>query len=119
MKTMAYWVGLILVGLSGGRPDAALVNIVVIMYVVSFLFVMFFYVSNKLRRYYLIFLVLYLAFIAKMLGFIWNRFLWSLAPSLTFGWWAISGILIVLGFVAGCKIIAYFMREEKAEEEMR
>ena len=107
----------------GGRPDAGLVITVVIMFVVSFLIVIFFYVSEKLKRYYLIFLVLYLAFIAKMLGFIWNRFLWSLAPSQTFGWWAISGIvvviLIILGFVAGCKIIAYFMREEKAEEEMR
>jgi len=119
MKTMAYWVGLILVGSSGGRPDAGLVTTVVIMYVVSFLFVIFFYVSEKLKRYYLIFLVLYLAFITKMLDFIWNRFLWSLAPSLTFGWWATSGIvlviLIILGFVTGCKLIAYFMRKEKAQ----
>ena len=94
----------------GGRPDAALVNIVVIMYVVSFLFVMFFYVSEKLRRYYLIFLVLYLAFITKMLVFIWNRFLWNLAPSQTSDWLAISGILIILGFVAGCKLIAFVSR---------
>ena len=117
MKTMAYWVGLILVGLSGGRPDTGVVITVVITFVVSFLFVIFFYVSEKLARYYLIFLVLYLAFITKMLGFIWNRFLWNLAPSLTFVLWAISGavlvILIILGFVAGCKLIAYFMREEK------
>jgi len=82
----------------------------------------------KLKKYYLIFLVLYLlalilaganpyggypgSVLSKMLGF-----LWSLAPSQTFGWWAISGvvlvILIILGFVAGCKLIAYFMRKEE------
>ena len=81
----------------------------------------------KLRKYYLIFLVLYLlalilaganrlvlpdTFLTRAWGFIW-----SLAPSQTFGWFAISGVvlavLIILGFVAGCKLIAYFMCEEK------
>jgi len=81
----------------------------------------------KLKKYYLIFLVLYLialillganrlvlpnTFLTRAWGFIW-----SLMPSQTFVLWAISGIvlviLIILGFVAGCKLIAYFMREEK------
>ena len=119
MKTMAHWAGLILVGLSGGRPPAGLVIAaegwltVVIMFVVIFLIVISFAVSEKLKKYYLIFFVLYLAFITKMLGFIWNRFLWNLAPSQTSGWLAISGILIILVFVAGCKLIAYFVRKEK------
>jgi len=81
----------------------------------------------KLTNYYLIFLVLYLialilagancmkcpdSFLVKMLGFIWG-----LMPSQTFGWIAISFvvlvILIILVFVAGCKFIAYFMRKDK------
>jgi len=81
----------------------------------------------KLKKYYLIFLVLYLSalilaganrlvlpntFLTRAWGFIWG-----LMPSQTFVLWAISGIvlviLIILGFVAGCKLIAYFMREEK------
>ncbi len=81
----------------------------------------------KFKKYYLIFLVLYLlalilaganrlvlpnTFLTRAWGFIWG-----LMPSQTAGWWAISGIvlviLIILGFVAGCKLIAYFMREEK------
>lgn len=80
----------------------------------------------KLKKYYLIFLVLYL--IVLFLGGA-NRLkspdtvlfkawglLWSLAPSQTAPWSAISGIvlviLIILVFVAGCKLIAYFMSEE-------
>jgi len=82
----------------------------------------------KLKKYYLIFLVLYLialflgganpyggypdSVLSKMLVFIW-----SLMPSQTFNWWFISGvvlvILIILGFVAGCKLIAYFMCKEE------
>ena len=81
----------------------------------------------KLKKYYLIFLVLYLialflggancmkcpdSFLSKVRGFIW-----SLAPSQTAGWFGISlivlVILIILVFVAGCKLIAYFMRKEK------
>ena len=81
----------------------------------------------KGKKYYLIFLVFYLlalilaganrmkypdTFLFKLLGF-----LWSLAPSQTFPWIAISlvvlVILIILVFVAGCKLIAYFMRKEK------
>ena len=89
----------------------------------------------KLRKYYLIFLVLYLValvlaganrlifagtngwkFSDTVLGKAWC-FIWGLMPSQTFNWFAISGvvlvILIILGFVAGCKLIAYFMRKEK------
>jgi len=81
----------------------------------------------KLKKYYLIFLVLYLlalilgganrlklpnTFLTKVLAFIW-----SLAPSQTAGWSAISlivlVILIILGFVAGCKLITYFVRKEE------
>lgn len=81
----------------------------------------------KFKKYYLVFLVLYLlalilaganrlvlpnTFLTRAWGFIW-----SLMPSQTFVLWAISGVvlvsLIILGFVAGCKLIAYFMREEK------
>ena len=91
----------------------------------------------NLKKYYLIFLVLYLIalflgganrlvftgtnrlkFSDTVLGKAWV-FIWSLMPSQTFGWFAISGvvlvILIILGFVAGCKLIAYSMREEKDE----
>ena len=81
----------------------------------------------KLRKHYLIFLVLYL--IALVLAGA-NRlvlpntvlskvrvFIWSLMPSQTVGWWFISlivlVILIILGVVAGCKLIAYFVRKEK------
>ncbi len=83
----------------------------------------------KFKKYYLIFLVLYLialflgganrlklpdTFLTKMLSFIWR-----LMPSQTAGWHAISlivlVILIILGFVAGCKLIAYFIREGPAE----
>ena len=79
--------------------------------------------ERKLMKYYLIFLVLYLialflggtnpygGFPDSVLSKAWGV-LWSLAPSQTAGWWAISGIvlviLIILGFVAGCKLIAYF-----------
>ena len=89
----------------------------------------------KLKKYYLIFLVLYL--IALILlganrfgpyptsgGFPQNAvlkkaavFIWGLMPSQTVGWWSISlivlVILIILVFVAGCKLIAYFVRKEK------
>ncbi len=83
--------------------------------------------NKKLKKHYLIFLVLYLialilaganrlvlpnTFLTRAWGFIWG-----LMPSQTAGWWLISGIvlviLIILGFVAGCKLIAYSMREEK------
>jgi len=93
----------------------------------------------KLRKHYLIFLVLYL--IALILlganrfgpyptsgGFPQNAvlkkaavFIWGLMPSQTVGWWAISlvvlKILIILVFVAGCKLIAYYyaQRERPAE----
>ena len=93
----------------------------------------------KLKRYYLIFFVLYL--IALILlganrmgpyptsgGFPQNAvlkkaavFIWGLMPSQTVGWWAISlvvlKILIILVFVAGCKLIAYYyaQRERPAE----
>ena len=81
----------------------------------------------KGKEYYLTFLVFYLlvlilaganrmkcpdTFVFKAVGF-----LWSLAPSQTAPWIVISlvvlVILIILVFVAGCKLIAYFMREEK------
>ena len=84
----------------------------------------------KLKKYYLMFLVLYLmalilaganrlkrpdTFLTKMLGFIW-----SLMPSQTAGWFGISlivlVILIILVFVAGCKLIAYFMQREGPTE---
>jgi len=81
----------------------------------------------KLKKYYLTFLVLYLLALIlaganrlidtdTALSRAW-LLIWDLMPSQTFGWWAISGvvlvILMILGFVAGCKLIAYFMREEK------
>jgi len=85
----------------------------------------------KLKKYYLMFLVLYLialllagatrmkcpdTFLFKALGFIW-----SLAPSQTAGWFLISlialVILMILVFVAGCKLIAYFMRKENPRRE--
>ncbi len=83
--------------------------------------------ERKLKKYYLIFLVLYLVALIlagatrlahpdTVLLKAWGV-LWSLAPSQTFGWFAISGvvlvILLILVFVAGCKLIAYFMRKEK------
>ena len=91
----------------------------------------------KLKKYYLIFLVLYLValvlagatrlgpyprsgaplpnnVLTKLLAYIW-----SLAPSQNALWFRNSGIvlviLIVLGFVAGCKLIAYFMHKGPAE----
>lgn len=85
----------------------------------------------KLKKYYLIFLVLYVialilggatrmkcpdTFLTKMLGFIW-----SLAPSQNAGWFMISlivlVILIIVVFVAGCILITHFIRkgEEPAE----
>ena len=81
----------------------------------------------KSKKYYLIFLVLYLLALVlaganrlkspdTVLFKAWGL-LWSLAPSQTFPWWFISGvvlvILIILVFVAGCKLITYFMRKEK------
>ena len=43
-------------------------------------------------------------------------FIWSLMPSQTFNWWAISGlvlvILIVLVFVAGCILISFASRHK-------
>ncbi len=76
----------------------------------------------KLKKCYLLFFILYLialfigggssmryqdSVLSKMVGFIW-----SLAPSQTFVWWfislVVSVILIILGFVAGCKLIAYY-----------
>ena len=80
--------------------------------------------ERKLKKYYLIFLVLYLLALVlaganrlirtdTVLSKMWVL-LWSLAPSETFGWWAISFVvlvvLIILVFVAGCKLIAFFMR---------
>ncbi len=86
----------------------------------------------KLKKYYLIFLVLYLLALVlagatrlgpfprsgaplpnnvftKMLGF-----MWSLAPSQSVVWWSISHhvlrILMILGFVVGCKLIAFASR---------
>ncbi len=90
----------------------------------------------KLKKYYLIFLVLYLIALVlaganrlgpyprsgsppnneltKMMAYIW-----SLMPSQNVYWWTISGvvlrILIILVFVAGCKLIAYFMIKGPAE----
>ena len=89
----------------------------------------------KLRKYYMIFLVLYLVALilaganrlgpyphaevvvpSTVLKKAWV-FIWGLMPSQTVGWWTISlvvlVIFIILGFVAGCKLIAYFMRKEK------
>jgi len=81
----------------------------------------------KLRKHYLIFLILYLLALVlaganrlidtdTALSRAW-LLIWDLMPSQTFGWWAISFvvlvILIILVFVAGCKLIAYFMREER------
>ena len=92
----------------------------------------------KLKKYYLIFLVLYL--LALILAGA-NRFgpyplsevvpstvlkkacvfIWGLMPSQTVDWWSISFIvlviLIILVFVTGCKLIAYFMREEKDQRK--
>ena len=78
----------------------------------------------KSKKYYLIFLVLYL--LALVLAGA-NRmirpdtvlskarvFIWSLMPSETFNWWFISlivlVILIILVFVAGCKLISFASR---------
>jgi hypothetical protein len=81
----------------------------------------------KLKKYYLMFLVLYLIalFLAganrlKRPDTVLSKarvFIWSLMPSQTAGWWFISlivlVILMILVFVAGCKLIAYFMCKEK------
>lgn len=78
----------------------------------------------KLRKYYLIFLVFYLlalilaganrlALPNTVLAKAWVL-IWSLMPSQTYNWWAISGlvlvILIVLVFVAGCMLISFESR---------
>ena len=85
----------------------------------------------KLKKYYLIFLVLYLLALVlagtNRLGSIpisgvvsktvlskaWV-YIWGLMPSQTVGWWTISlvvlVILIILGFVVGCKLIAFVSR---------
>jgi len=99
--------------------------------------------KKKLRKYYLVFLVLYLSalilaganqlifpgvsqlkFSDTVFGKVWV-FIWSLMPSGTFYWCFISlivlVILIILGFVAGCKLIVFvsekvrvhFMRKEE------
>jgi len=83
--------------------------------------------ERKLKKYYLIFLVFYLIALIiaganrlvrpdTVLSKAWGV-IWSLAPSQTAPWNAISGvvlvILIILVFVAGCKLIAYFMRKDK------
>ena len=92
----------------------------------------------KLKKYYLIFLVLYLIALillgANRLGSCplsgvppktvlskaWV-YIWSLMPSQNIGWWTISlvvlVILIILVFVAGCKLIAYFMRKREGPLE--
>jgi len=81
----------------------------------------------KLRKHYLIFLILYLLALVlaganrlidtdTTLSRAW-LLIWDLMPSQTVGWWVISFVvlvvLIILGFVAGCNLIAYFMREER------
>ena len=75
----------------------------------------------KLKKYYLTFLVLYLIALVvaganrlidtdTALSRAW-LLIWDLMPSQTFNWWAISFVilmfLIILGFVAGCKLISY------------
>ena len=85
----------------------------------------------KLKKYYLIFLVLYLLALIlaganrlkspdTVLFKAWGL-LWSLAPSQTAPWSAISGIvlviLIILGFVAGCKLIAYYYAQREGPAE--
>jgi len=88
----------------------------------------------ELKKYYLMFIVLYLlalflgganrmrcpdTFLTKMLGVIWSLMPYQTAGSLLH--FAISGvvlvILIILGFVAGCNLIAYVMRKEKDPRE--
>ncbi len=85
----------------------------------------------KSWRYYLVFLVLYLT--ALLLAgatqmhrpdtvlFKLLNFIWSLAPSQTARWFGVSlavpVFLILLGFVAGCKLIACFIREEYVRGE--
>ena len=85
----------------------------------------------KLKKYYLIFLVLYLIALILLganrlgpcpfsgvppktvLSKVWV-YIWSLMPSQTIGWWTISlvvlVILIILVFVAGCKLISFVSR---------
>jgi hypothetical protein len=81
----------------------------------------------KLKKYYLIFLVLYLIALVlvganqlkrtdTVLSKAWV-FIWNLMPSQNFNWWAISFlvlvILIILVFLAGCILISHFVRKEK------
>jgi hypothetical protein len=81
----------------------------------------------KSKKYCLMFLVLYLIalFLAgatqmhlpdRVLFKVLN-FIWSLTPSQTARWFGFSlmvlVLLIILVFVAGCKLIVYFIREEK------
>ena len=87
----------------------------------------------KLKKYYLIFLVLYLIALVlagatrlgpspfsgvppkTVLSKVWV-FIWGLMPSQTIVSWfhslIVLVILIILVFVAGCKLIAYFVRKE-------
>jgi len=58
MKTMAYWVGLILVGLSYGKPSTLFVITVLITFGVLFLIVIFFAVSSARVRVYMICLII-------------------------------------------------------------
>jgi hypothetical protein len=77
--------------------------------------------ERKLKKYYLIFLVLYLIALilaganrltdaSTTLSRVW-LLIWDLMPSQTFNWWVISFVilmfLIILGFVAGCKLISF------------
>ena len=88
--------------------------------------------ERKLKKYYFIFLVLYLLalvlaganrFIDRdtALSRAW-LFIWDLMPSQTFGWWAISFvvlvILLVLIFAAGCVLIARLETRESASENI-
>jgi len=80
----------------------------------------------KPKRCYLLFLVLYLTALLlagagqmhrpDTLLFKLLNLIWSVAPSQTARWFGFSllvlAFLIILGFVAGCKLIACFIREE-------
>ncbi len=90
----------------------------------------------KLKKYYLVFLVLYLLALILLganrlgpspfsgvppktvLSKVW-MFIWGLMPSQTIVSWfhslIVLVILIILVFVAGCKLIAYFMIKGPAE----
>ncbi len=88
--------------------------------------------ERKLKKYYMIFLVLYLialilaganrmsspdSVLSKVLGLIW-----SLTPTQTFVWFFISlivlVILLVLIFTAGCILIARLETRERASENI-